>query len=87
MILVALLLLLLLLAVCLRGLGGTGSLNDTERRYVSLIVIPLLLAIVVPSAIRLGWGHAPELRRWVDWASSLGLLLSAAMGLWGIMLV
>lgn len=87
MILVALLLILLLFAIGLRALGGTGPLNDDERRYVSLIVVPFLLAIVVPAAIRLASGQAPELKRWVDLASSIGLLVSALMGLWGILLV
>lgn len=87
MILVALLLVLLLLAICLRALGGTGPLNDVERRYTALIAVPFLLAIVVPAAMRLGWGYALENKRWIELAGSVGLMASALMGVWGISLV
>lgn len=86
MVFLVLVLLLVLGAILLRQLGKTGPLNDTELMYVKLATIPLVLAILIPALLRLIWTEADH-KRWIELAGTLGLLVSAGMGLWGIMLV
>jgi len=86
MVFLVLVLLLALGAILLRQLGKTGPLNDTELMYVKLATIPLVLAILIPALLRLIWAD-PDHKRWIELAGTFGLLVSAGMGLWGILLV
>jgi hypothetical protein len=86
MVFLVLVLLLILGAIFLRQFGKTGPLNDAELMYVKLATIPLVLAILVPALLHMVWGD-PDHKRWIQLAGTFGLLVSAAMGIWGIMLV
>jgi len=86
MVFLVLALLLVLGAIFLRQLGKTGPLNDSELMYVKLATIPLVLAIAVPALLRLVWSD-PDHKRWIQVAGGFGLLVSAAMGVWGIWLM
>jgi hypothetical protein len=86
MVFLILALLLVLGAILLRQIGKTGPLNEAELTYVKLATIPLVLAILVPALLRVAWNDSDH-RRWIQLAGTFGLLVSAAMGLWGILLV
>jgi hypothetical protein len=86
MVFLVLALLLVLGAILLRQIGKTGPLNEAELTYVKLATMPLVLAIVLPALLRVVWSD-PDHKRWIQMAGAFGLLVSAAMGLWGILLV